>query len=180
MANVPMIQVADDVKNVAESLIPKYHPHLTDAKILYLFTDQTRKNCNKIKAGSAAKMGHMARFLASALQSVESGPDFVLIFGSNEWMFMDAKQQYALVDHELTHCAVYIKDGTDWRILKETESKDDFPEWKWDMRGHDIEEFSSIVGRYGFWRNDHDEQKFAESVKQLSLPGLAIMAQSVN
>lgn len=180
MPKIPMIQLAPEVEEIARILIAKYHPHLADADLLYLFTDQRRKRCDRVRLGSASKMTSLQRFLASNSQSVESGHDFYLMFDSNEWGQLTDHQMRALTEHELLHCCVYVKSGFSWRRLGIDENKEDHIEWRYGLRGHTIEEFHEVIDRYGFWRGDEHEQKFAEAVKQLSLPGLVIQAQSRN
>lgn len=180
MANVPVIQWADEPEAIGKILIAKSHPHLATARIVYVFTNQTRRKCDRVRLGSAAKMSHIQRFLASAYQSVESGPDFILIFDANIWPQLTDKQQQALTEHEICHCCVYVKSGLTWRRLLNDENKGDYSEWKYGLRGHTIEEFYEVVEKYGFWREDDQEEQFVKAAKQLQLPGLAVMAQSRN
>lgn len=180
MPEVPVIQLADEARDLGSILIAKYHPHLADAKILYLFTDQKRKKCDRVKVGSAAKMNAMQRFLASSMESVESGPDFILLFDKNWWEVVEEPQQRALVDHELMHCSVSVKSGLSWIRLEDGEDKGDYSEWRWSMRGHDVEEFKAVIERHGWWKSDIREQEFAKQAKQLPLPGTTILEVSRN
>lgn len=180
MATNPVIQRADEVEAIAIVLIAKYHPHLTDANILYLFTDKKRKKCDRVRIGSAAKMGALQRFLASNMLSVESGHDFLIMIDLNAWAFMDDADQRRLIDHELCHCGVFVKSGAGFVRLHPSQDKADFSEWTWGIIGHDIEEFAGILLRHGYPKADGPEQEFMEAVRQLPLPGLAVMAQSRN
>jgi len=67
---------------------------------------------------------------------------------------MDDERKRALIDHELTHCTV--EDS----VFK--------------TRGHDVEEFHSIIQRYGTWSNTLVKAKDAmERAEQLYLNDLA-------
>lgn len=174
MANVPLIQRSDEVESVAQILLAKYHAHLAEANVLYLFTDATRKKCDRVRLGSAAKMGSLQRFLSSGNESVLSGPDFLMLIDSNIWPMLTEPQQRALVDHELCHMSVQVKNGEEgWIRLPENADKGDFAEWKYSIRGHDLEEFNEILERHGFWRDDEAERKVKKVVLQMPLPALS-------
>lgn len=177
---MPDLQLADEVKDIARILIAKYHPHLADARILYVFTDQTRRRCDRVKLGTAAKMNSLQRFLASSMESVESGPDYILMFDIKIWPSLDEKQQRSLTDHELEHCKIFVKAGMRWLRLPADQDKDDYAAWKYGLIDHDISEFVAIVERHGIWRTDGVEQEFANAVRQMPLPGLAINVPSRN
>lgn len=165
------IQLADEVGDYGRILIAKYHEHLSDAKILYLFTDQRRKRCDRVLVGTASRLDAMSRFLASGLQSVLSGPDFLMLIDVQEWSTLDDAQRRAVVDHELCHMAVFVsEDGRTWERLTPGDHKDEYQFWRYGLRGHDIEEFSDVVKRHGWWRRDLPENQFADVVRQLLLP----------
>lgn len=79
---------------------------------------------NHSKAATVAKAGAQLAYLAKR--------DFVLVFDWNHWHGLKALEKIALVDHELEHCTTDDNEN-------------------WDIREHDVEEFGSIVRRYGFW-----------------------------
>lgn len=142
------ITLAAPARDIAQDLIPEVHQHLRNAKILYLFTTQKRKKCDRVRLGSAAKLSAMMRFLSSGMESVEDGHDFIILFDVNEWKELTEAQRRALVDHELCHCGV---SATGFRV-----------------RGHDIEEFRAVIERHGFWKED--VKYFAEAAHQIPLP----------
>ena len=59
--------------------------------------------------------------------------------GRNLWDGMTPQQRRALVDHELCHLSV---------------EQDDDGSWVGRTRGHDVEEFVSIIDRHGLWKAD--------------------------
>jgi hypothetical protein len=167
---IPTMQVADAVRAVARELITEHHPHLLAANILYVFTDQRRKRCDRVRLGSAAKMNALQRFLASGFDGVEEGPNFIILIDSVLWAELTRDQRAALVDHELCHCAVFVNGIDDagfkgWRRwTNELKPIDQWDDWRFGMRGHDIEEFGEVLFRHGFWKPDAPEKKFGEIV----------------
>ena len=136
---------AVDAKNIAEGLIPKYHEHLEQAKILYLFTNQERKKCDRVRLAGTAKVSGLTKYLSSLHLSddldapaVGHGADFVILFDGNIWERLTQAQRLALVDHELCH-AGWVADEDDGRFI---------------LRGHDLEEFVAVVERHGLWKSD--------------------------
>ena len=176
MPRVPEMSVANEARVLANELIPEHHPHLLIAKILYVFTDQRRKRCDRVRIGSSQKLSSTERFLASGLDGVEHGPDFLILFDSVQWAELTKPQRRALVDHELCHCALFVKDETErpavWlRWTVDMDDPQEYGEQRWGMRGHDIEEFGEVLFRHGFWKPDGPERKFGEIVAlQLRMP----------
>ena len=177
MPKLPVLSVAHEVRAIAQELIREHHGHLHHAELLYVFTDQKRKRCDRVRLGSAAKMNALQRFLASGLDSVEDGADFVILIDSNEWAGLPVAARHALVDHELSHCALFVKDESEqrstWRRFdSRSEVYDESEhEYRWGMRAHDIEEFAGVLARHGFWKADPAEQAFEVIALQLALPG---------
>lgn len=173
MAKAPEMSVANEVRVIAQELIREHHTHLHTAEMLYVFTKQRRKRCGRIRVGSAARMNAVQRFLASGLDSVERGPDFMILVDSNEWSNLKAGQRKALVDHELSHCALFVKDVEEegppkWRRFDaEFDAYDEAKyEYRWGLRGHDIEEFAGVLRRHGFWKADPQERQFEQIALQ--------------
>lgn len=121
---------AEDVAAVAGVLIPLLHEHLEGAQIAYLFRDAMSRN-GKTTLGKMGKAGARVTYLA--------GFDFVLEVNWEAWKTLSGTQRVALVDHELSHAGHEVtKSGED----------------KWVLVPHDLEEFESIVTRWGFWLPD--------------------------
>lgn len=114
---------------IAEALIPVLHPHLKDARIAYLWFEDKEKN-GKTILGHAAKANPKVRFFGEV--------EFVIEFNHTQWKEAGPLQLAALVDHELSHCGIEVKDGEERPM----------------MIAHDIEEFGPIVSRWGLWKTD--------------------------
>jgi hypothetical protein len=144
------ISYAYDAETLGNQLIDQHHGHLIQAKILWLFTTQERKKCDRVRAASAAKLPPLQRFLASGTAaSVQDGHDFLILIDVKQWGQLAQHQRLALVDHELSHCSV--SDSGKWTIV-----------------GHDVEELTHIIARHGLWRNELAEMGKV-SARQLHL-----------
>lgn len=126
------------------------HAHLEYATIGALWTNvPNAKNGRTILAqaerGDPMAMGKWAK--ARARQQVTEWfghiPDFILTFDSGYADTCSDVELCALVEHELLHCA---QDVDKFGAPKFSQSTG-LPVWT--MKGHDIEEFTSIVRRYG-------------------------------
>lgn len=179
------LTVAHEVRSIAQPLIAEHHPHLLEASILYVFTDQKRKRCDRVRLGSAAKMNALQRFLGSGMDSVEDGQDFIVLIDENYWAILGSDAQRALVDHELCHCALFVKDTQErpprWRRFDpRLDTYDEAEhEYRWGMRGHDIEEFGEVLHRHGFWKPDERERYVKAVALQLVMPGDDHVAEPV-
>ena len=119
---------ADDVKRLAARLIQDHHNHLIDARIVYLFRmDDWEKNDIMI-GGSAKAVNQEGKFLTNF--------DFIITINYFLWNMASEAERVALVDHQLTHC--------NFRENSKGERR-------WCIIDHDVNEFSSIVSRYGMW-----------------------------
>ncbi len=117
-------EVSSEVLEIAQDLIQKHHPDLQDARVAFVFRDKASKSANKMVLGKASK-------ISDKLKAAGLDYDFLIWLAEKEYSGLLPEQQRALIDHELCHCSFL----------------DDVPE----MRHHDIEEFKSIIERYGFW-----------------------------
>lgn len=113
-------------KAIAKALIAAIHGELVDAHIAYLFCEDIRTR-DRIVLGKAARAASVLGYL--------SGFDFVLRFNWTAWGPLTPPQRIALVDHELAHC-----------------TRDD--KGAYSLLSHDVEEFASIVQRWGLWKPD--------------------------
>jgi len=136
--------------NEGASLHNPEHAHLEHAIIGALWTNvPNSKNGRVILAqaepGDPMAMGKWAK--ARARQQVEQWfgniPDFILTFDAGYAATCSDIEFCALVDHELMHCAQATDEYGQPKFSRTT----GLPIWA--MRGHDIEEFTSIVRRYG-------------------------------
>jgi hypothetical protein len=156
-----VISEALEPARIAAELIPQYHAHLIDARILYLFTTQQRKKCDRARLASAQKFSDLQRYLSSLHfadgreASIFTGADFLMLVGRVEWEDLTTAQRRALVDHELSHMG---------RVEKITDTG---VEGRWAILGHDLEEFAAVIQRHGLWRQE--ARDMAQVMQQLSL-----------
>jgi hypothetical protein len=144
-------QPAPEVEDVARGLIDAHHSHLGPVRIEYVFASEPLKEKGKIVWGKTKKVSGLNAWLAADYKPRDpSAPEefFLIEIVKPVWLQLDEKSRRALVDHELTHCDVT-------------------PEGKLALRPHDLEEFNSIVRRYGLWRAD--VQLFLEAAKHPDL-----------
>jgi len=120
------LQEAEQPAALGRVLIGALHTHLASAKIAYLFKAKMAKR-GQTKLGVASHATGKLAFL--------SGMDFVIEFNHATWRTLTPQARLALVDHELTHC-VTDEDG------------------EYTLRLHDVEEFGSIIRRWGLWTPD--------------------------
>lgn len=140
---------AEEVKSIAEDLIPKYHRHLIGVRIDCLFSEEVSSRGGKEVWGSMRKVTSLAAYLGAEKSDQAHGinnPFFVLTIAQPVWDKLENKDRVALVDHELCHGAVEV---------------DDMGESKLSTACHDVEEFRCIIERHGLWRPD--VKKFVES-----------------
>lgn len=70
-------------------------------------------------------------------------PDFLVTLDAEYWEVADARQREILIYHELQH-AVLKLDADGCPAIDENTGKA-----RWKLAGHDVEEFASVVRRYG-------------------------------
>lgn len=153
------ISYAHEAAKIAAELIKTIDDHkdLKEAEIAYLFTSQALKDKNRVVLGKTSKPGAVIRFFASGdHESVDYGPDFILLFPRDQWDNLSDDERVYLVDHELTHCYKRITVANDGGVKE-----------SWALRAHDIEEFHSVIKRRGLIMPDARE--FAQTVRQMPL-----------
>ncbi len=138
----PAYVAAPQAEAIASPLIAALHTHLVNAKVAYLFREDMKRR-GMVRLGVASKAGTKLVYL--------TGYDFVLDFNWSYWGKLSPVQRIALVDHELTHC-VRGPEGEGWAVA-----------------AHDVEEFSSIVQRWGLWTPDLREFSKAAQRSQIDL-----------
>lgn len=124
------------------------HYHLQQASIGWLWTNYTATSAGRMIAGEARipRDGGSKWSQAMAAFQVEQWfgeiPDFIITISTEAAAILDDTSFCALVEHELYHCAQAIDEYGAPRF-----NKDGLPVWT--VRGHDVEEFVSVVARYG-------------------------------
>lgn len=119
---------AKQVEAIADVLIQILHDDLVNARIAYLFREKSTTRGETV-------LGHAK--VASPDLKLLGEVDFVIDINFEAWGGLVPQARLALIDHELAHCARHENEAgeTSWIILP-----------------HDVEEFSSIVKRWGLWR----------------------------
>jgi hypothetical protein len=77
-------------------------------------------------------------------------PDFLIILDKSFWYQATPRLREILVFHELSHCIHKTN-----RFGEPMYDQDERPVWA--IRSHDVEEFISVVHRYGAWNQDIQE-----------------------
>jgi hypothetical protein len=130
------------------------HEHLMDAKIGVLWTNCVNVSKQRQILGTAEipqTMGSTWKRERAAQQLRDwflAEVDFVLTFYAPEVDNLDHRAFCALVEHELKHCAQAIDNYGAPKFDRNT----GHPIFA--IRGHDVEEFVSVVARYGVTSSD--------------------------
>lgn len=120
---------AEQPEAIGKVLVQAIHNHLLNAKILYLFRKEI-KGRGRIVLAKASKAAGKLNFLQEW--------DLCIDVNWTAWAHLYPGQRVALIDHELCH---FDRD-TD----KQGRSV-------YGLVPHDVEEFTSIVRRWGTWEH---------------------------
>lgn len=131
------IQEAQQFGAIAALLIQALHPRIRSIRFAYLYRESLERG-GEIKLATVGKASAKIRFLTNF--------EFIIDVNWKAWRELTGPQRLALVDHELCHCD---RDENGHAIL--------LP--------HDVEEFGSIIKRWGLWRPD--VVTFAQAMRQL-------------
>lgn len=143
-----------EAEQIAESIIPQYHPHLVGVKICYLLkiTPPPKKKKKADNEASKPKkkitMAYTKKVSAQTNVIGDKDYTFLIVFDYNVWQNISDAGRLALVDHELCHCG--MSEEGEYLIP------------------HDVEEFKAVIDRHGFWKSD--VKNFAQSVLE-AVPG---------
>jgi len=130
---------APEVREVAKSLLNEL---TKEAKICYLFVNKETKYLGKVKKTSFET-------------KLITGYDYFLFIRFDYWdELASEKQKQALVFHELEHI--------DWKP-----SVADPEVGSWVLKKHDIEEFNSVIEKFGAWEGHLDIFKESEIIEKL-------------
>ena len=120
---------AEEVEEVANSLIPTYHSELATARIEYVFVSVASKKNGRPVLGKSRKVSGVLEYLLEK--------DFMVEVALDCWNEASNRQKEALVDHLLECCT--------------GEEEEDTGDMKWKIRQPDVNEFTSILNRHGAW-----------------------------
>ena len=99
------------VREWAQNLIDHFdgHAHLRRAQVLVLMARGGKASADGIlELGRAAKATRLLRLLAGSPEPAAVEADFILTLNADFWDTADDADKLALLDHELSHCAVTI------------------------------------------------------------------------
>lgn len=124
------------------------HQHLADASIGWVWTNALNQHHGQTIVGQARLIPPPSERWGKAMADWQLRqwfghlPDFLIILSAPYCLEADDAAFCALVEHELLHCAQAIDEFGSPRFRR-----DGSPMFA--MRGHDVEEFVSVVERYG-------------------------------
>jgi hypothetical protein len=127
---------------IMEELVQEHHHHLVDAKIAIAWRYGKKADADgRLWLGQAKKGSDLDRSL--------HGYDFVIILNFEAWNSSSFTEDMmrALMDHELTHCAVSNDSNGEPKM-------DESGKTVYRIRKHDLEEFREVVARHGQWKED--------------------------
>lgn len=135
-------EASQSVIHTAEDMIKKYHPHLREATIVFMFRSESSSSGGKEVYSKAAKVTAQMRALLDEA-------DFIIWVSQPDWEKNNTAWREALIDHELCHCLIVDGEAS--------------------LRPHDVEEFLEIINRHGYWNATLKELQVAY---QEVLPGI--------
>jgi putative metallopeptidase len=126
------------------------HFHLNAAKLGFLWTNEPNSRGGRLILGQCEKMPPMAMgkwMKARAMMQIHEWfgivPDFLITVAAQAAQIMDDDAFCALIEHELYHAG---QDRDEFGAPKFGRSSG-LPVFA--LRGHDVEEFTGVVRRYG-------------------------------
>lgn len=125
MAGVDWFPADEEVIDMAQEIIEEHHTDLKGARIGFIMRAEAPL------AGLRKVMGDVRK--VSAVEKVFVPYDFIIWLSDDIWRTLAGSQKKALLDHELCHCS--------WDMATRTAK----------IRPHDLEEFSIILRRHGYW-----------------------------
>ena len=128
------------VIDTVKRLIDLYHEPLKEARIGVIMRSEAPRAGGKIVYGKAEKV--------SPKTQVHVPYDFIIWLANDQYQLLAPFQREALIDHELCHCQWDLDTGAS-------------------IRPHDVEEFTEILERYGYWWPQAEE--FATAAQQAQL-----------
>lgn len=152
--------VAHDACQLGMLLINKVpeHEHLQSAVVAFIFRDDELRSRGRVVAAEAIlverilqserRYSRLVKWAIGRILGTETMPDFIVLIDRNIWGGLDLDERLALIDHELMHCAFQTEDDG----VTQKFTRDGSPKWR--IRGHDVEEFTSVIGRNGLWNDE--------------------------
>ena len=117
-------EISTELEELANKIISEQSLDVSPSKISYLLV---YPNIAKTVAGRCIKTSKELAFF--------SGNDYLIEMSGELWDALDDSVRYVLMQHELMHIMVAMNDKTG--------------DWKFELRRHDIEDFSAIIKKHG-------------------------------
>lgn len=136
-------KVGQPIYAMLQTIIEEHHEDLADAHIALAWALGWKADRDgRMKLGMCRKASDLDREL--------SAHDFVILIHRPFWYREEVNdhQRRALLDHELSHAAVSYDERSGEPVYDERGRK------VYRTRKHDLEEFTSIVDRYGCYKSD--------------------------
>lgn len=130
------------VIHTAEDMIKKYHPHLGEAIILFMYRSEPASSGGRDVFAKTSKV-------AAQMRALLDEADFIIWVSKPDWERNASPWREALIDHELCHCMMVDGEAA--------------------IRPHDVEEFFQIIERHGYWNTT---LKCLMLAQQAALPGM--------
>ena len=112
------------VLDTVKRLIDLHHEPLQDARIGVIMRSEAPRTGGRVVLGKTEKVSSKAQ--------VHVPYDFIIWLSDDQYRLLAPFQREALIDHELCHCQWDMGNGAS-------------------IRPHDVEEFTEILQRYGYW-----------------------------
>jgi hypothetical protein len=142
---------AEGPRKVAKPYLDKYHPHVKNIKVEYLFIDKPIRINGQERPMKVQRVSGLNAYLATCNDEPEA--EFVVVIINEEvWKLYDDSQREAVMDMALMYISVDQESGSI------------------SLRSEDVHGFSEILERHGAW--EPNLKNFIEAAKNPTLPGL--------
>ena len=130
---------AEIPEDMSKQLIAKYHEHLINAKIAYLYKNKPIVKGGRLVIATAEKCNPKTKALCTYSEEGESF-DFIITISYKAWNNLSDSQKLAVLDHELSHCMVSDDEKTGEPLFQ--------------LISHDFEDFYSVIKRNKLYSKD--------------------------
>lgn len=169
MANKLSYEAAPEVEKIVRRLISDRFSHLATVRVECVFRSEPAVKAGKVTWATARKVTGLNAWLAmwrdGAGLEADAEEFFVIEVAKPVWLAMKPEQREPLIFHELCHCHAEEDENGQTRLT---------------LLGHDLEEFTEVVKRYGLWREDVEQflkatkQQLALFESQAAVSGIAL------
>lgn len=167
--------------NDKNTLCNPEHSHLIDAKIGYLWAFEPNSRGGKQIIGEAERLNpkggkwqiarqkqQIKEFFPNFISDYGFSIDFIITLDANFCLNADDASFCALLEHELYHCTYQIDEFGMPKFNKEGKMS-------YSLKGHDVEEFTGVVRRYGLGALSPEVSEFVAAANRSPEIGQALM-----